>query len=264
MDLGLTGRAAIVGGSSKGIGRACAESLAREGACVTVVSRHADEAAEAAEAIERAYGAGRAIAVGADLSAPEDIARVVEATAERWGRVDISVNNLGGPPPGQAADMSDEQWSAALELSFMSAVRLDRLALPFMRKQRYGRIITVLSLSIKQPEENLALSTVARSAAAARARLLALETAADGVTVNNVLPGSIKTGRLQAVAEMQARRRGADLGDAMELRRKLIAADRFGEPEEVGDLVAFLASERAGFITGQNISVDGGQLRAMV
>ncbi|MDE2766366.1 MAG: SDR family oxidoreductase [Chloroflexota bacterium] len=254
MDLGLAGRAAIVGGSSKGIGRACAESLARDGACVTIVSRHGDEAAEAAEAIERAYGAGRAIAVGGGGS----------ATAERWGRVDISVNNLGGPPPGQAAAMSDEQWLAALDLSFMSAVRLDRLALPFMRKQGYGRIITVLSLSIKQPEENLALSTVARSAAAARARLLALEVAADGVTVNNVLPGSIKTGRLQAVAEMQARRRGADVGDAMELRRKLIAADRFGEPEEVGDLVAFLASERAGFITGQNISVDGGQLRAMV
>ena len=264
MELGLDGRVAIVGGASKGIGRACAAALAAEGASVVLVARSEDEVRQAAAELGEGHGTDRVHAVAADLSVPADIERAVKETTERYGRCDIAINNLGGPPPGQPSALTDEQWQAALDLNFMSATRLDRLVVPMMREQGYGRIITILSLSIKQPEENLTLSTVARTAAATYARLLALEVAADGITVNNILPGFIETDRLQLVAEMQARLRGQDIARAMDLRRDIIAAKRFGTPQEVGDLVTFLSSERAAFVTGQNISIDGGQLRALV
>jgi 3-oxoacyl-[acyl-carrier protein] reductase len=186
-----------------------------------------------------------------------------DETMRRWRQVDIVVNNLGGPPPGQPSQTTDDQWLNAFNLNFFSAVRMNRLVLPGMRQRKFGRIVTVLSLAIKQPEDNLATSTVARTATAAYAKVLSTEVAADGITVNNVLPGSIHTGRLQAVAEMQARFHQRDVSSAMDQRLDLIPARRFGKPEEAGDLIAFLASERAGFITGLSIPVDGGQLRAM-
>lgn len=263
MDLGLAERVAIVGGASKGMGHATAQALAREGARVTLVARGAAELEQAADALAKAHGNVNVMAIAADLSQPDAIERVVTETRSRWGRIDIAVNNVGGPPPGEPMGLTDEQWHAALDLNFYSAVRMDRLVVPVMREGGYGRIVTILSLSIKQPEENLALSTVARTAAAAYTKVLSTEVAPHGITVNNVLPGSIETGRLQAVAEMQATRRGQPLDQAMDARRKLVAADRFGAPEEVADLICYLASAQAGFITGQSLVVDGGQLKAM-
>ncbi len=263
MDLGLHGRVAIVGGSSKGIGFAVARALAAEGACVTIVARHADELEQAAGALRSETSNDQVLAVAADLSEPDDIARVVSLTMERWGRVDIAVNNIGGPPPGELVDFTDEQWQAAFDLNFNSAMRLNRLVLPGMRERKHGRIISVLSKTIKEPEERLALSTVARTALASYSKLLALDVAADGITVNSVLPGSIETGRLQAVLAAQARTAGRTADEQRAVRLSSVAAARFGRPGEAGDLIAFLASDRAGFITGQNIGLDGGQVRAM-
>jgi len=263
MDLGIAGRVAIVGGSSKGMGKATAMAMAREGVNVAICARHPSELGEAATELRAASSDGQVLPVVADLSRPDDIERLVSETTRRWGKVDIVVNNIGGPPPGQPAGLTDEQWHGAFDLLFFSAVRLNRLILPQMRTQHWGRIITILSLSVKEPEDNLALSTVARAALASYQRLLATEVAGDGITVNGVLPGSISTDRLQAVAEMQARFRGRDVAHAMEARLGRIASGRFGQPEGVADLICFLASERAGFLTGLAIPVDGGQLRAM-
>ena len=263
VDLGLDGRVAIVGGASKGMGNASARALAREGARVVMVARGAEALDGAAQTIATAHGTSRVLAIAADLSVPSDVERVAREARAWGGRIDVVVNNLGGPPPGETEGLADEQWHAALELNFFSAVRLNRLVLPLMREGGYGRIVTVLSLSIKQPEENLALSTVSRTAAAAYTKVLSTEVAHEGITVNNVLPGSIATERLQAVAEMQAKRQGEPLERALDIRRGLIPAGRFGAPEEVADVICFLASAQAGFITGQSIVVDGGQLRAM-
>lgn len=262
MDLGLAGRVAIVGGSSKGMGRAIAAALVREGANVTMCARHAADLEHAAREIAGQEAAARVLWVEADLSQAADVDRVVARTAERWGRVDIAVNNVGGPPPGQPLGMSDDQWLGAFDLNFFSVVRMCRAVVPLMRQQQWGRIVNMLSLSVRQPEDNLALSTVARTAVVAYAKSLADEVAGDGITVNNILPGSVETERLQAVAEMQARFHGRDVTHAMEDRLARVALGRFGRPEEVADLVCFLVSERAGFMTGLSIPFEGGQLRA--
>jgi 3-oxoacyl-[acyl-carrier protein] reductase len=262
MDLGLAGRVAIVGGASRGMGRAIAAALLREGARVAICARGADALEQTAADLAGAADAARVLAVPADLARADDVARVVARTVERWGQVDVAVNNAGGPPPGQPLAFSDAQWSAALELSFFSVVRLCREVVPGMRARRWGRIVNLLSLSVRQPEENLALSTTARTAVVAYAKTLADEVAAEGVTVNNVLPGSIATERLQAVAEMQARYHGRDLAGALDARRALVPAGRFGRPDEIAALVCYLASEQAAFLTGLSIPVDGGQLRA--
>ena len=264
MDLGIAGRVAIVGGSSKGMGKATAMALAREGASVTICARHAEELEQTASEIRAAIAADRILPVVADLSVPEDVDRLVAETASRWGRIDIAVNNVSGPPPGQPTEFSDEDWYGAFELNYYSAVRLCRHVLPIMKRQGWGRIISILSLSIRQPEDNLALSTVTRTAAAAYMKTLSTEMVSEGITVNTVLPGSIATDRLQGVWEMQARFHGRDLAHAMDDRLSLVPAGRFGKPEEVADLICFLASERASFVTGLNIPIDGGQLRATI
>ncbi len=264
MDLGIEGRVAIVGGSSKGMGKAAALAFVREGAKVVICARHADDLEAAAAELRAAAPHGDSVLpVVADLSRAEDIERLVAETNSRWGRVDIAINNVGGPPPGLASELIDAQWQVGLELNFYSAVRLSHLVVPLMRERRWGRIINNLSMSIREPEDNLAISTVTRSAVASYTKILSGEVAKDGITVNNVLPGSIETGRLQAVAEMQARFHGRDPAHGLDDRRAGIPAGRFGRPEEVADLICFLASDRAGFITGINVLIDGGQIRAM-
>jgi 3-oxoacyl-[acyl-carrier protein] reductase len=263
VDLQLTGKVAIVGGSSKGIGLAAATSLAHEGAAVVLVARHGEELERAATELRESATSEQVLAVAADLASPGDIQRVYDATIERFGRVDVTVNNLGGPPPGELEGFTDDDWQLAFDLNFSSAVRLNRLVIDGMRERRFGRIVTVLSKTIKEPEDRLGLSTVARTALSSYSKLLAQEVAADGITVNAVLPGSIETDRLRSVIDAQAKAGGREADEQRALRLSSVPAGRFGMPGEVGDLIAFLASERAAFITGQNIAVDGGQIKSL-
>jgi 3-oxoacyl-[acyl-carrier protein] reductase len=236
----------------------------REGAAVTICARGRERLDEAADEIIAICGdEDQVLVVEADLTQTEDVRRVVEATLIRWDRVDIAVNNIGGPPAGPAFSMSDEQWRAALDLSFFSAVRMSREVVPSMRDHGWGRIVNVLSLSIRQPEENLALSTVARSATAAYTKCLSDELAADGITVNSVLPSSVETERLRQVAEMQARLHGVDPALAMEERLSQVPVGRLGRPDEIADLICFIASTRAGYLTGLSFPFDGGRLRSI-
>ena len=263
MDLGLKGRAAIVGGASRGIGYAAAHALATEGASVTIVARNADDIERAAESLRRDTATESVLPIAADMADPDNIRSVVEQSRERWGRTDIVVNNIGGPPPGSLLDFTNDQWQLAFDLNFNSARRLNELVLPDMRARGFGRIVSVLSTTIKEPTAQLGLSTVARSALAAYAKLLALEVAADGITVNNVLPGSTETERLRSLVEAQAKAAGRTVEEQRELRLSSIPMQRFARPEEIGGFVAFLASERAAFLTGQHIAVEGGQLRGV-
>jgi 3-oxoacyl-[acyl-carrier protein] reductase len=261
MNLGLDGRVAIVGGASKGIGRAAAAALLREGARVTICARGPETLESAGRELATDGSGDRVLAVAADLSQAEDVSRVVASTVERWGRVDVAVNNLGGPPIGPPLQMSDAQWLGAVEQNFLSVVRMCREVVPIMRQGGWGRIVNVLSLTVRQPELSLALSTSARLAATGYAKSLADEVAADGITVNNVLPGSVLTERLQSLAETQARAQGTDAARVLQDRVALIPAGRLGQPEEIADLICFLASERAAYLTGLSIPFDGGQLR---
>ena len=263
MDLELTGKIAIVGGSSKGIGLAAAHSLARDGGKVTLVARHGDELQTASSKLQLEVGGNAVLAVVGDLSDPADIQSVFDATIARWGRVDIIVNNLGGPPPGELMDFTDGQWQSAFDLNFSSAMRMNRLVLPGMIERQHGRIIAVLSKTIKEPEDRLGLSTVARSALSSYSKLLAQEVAGNGITVNNVLPGSVATDRLHSVIRMQAKANSRSIAEQEVFRLASVPAGRFGDPAELGDLIAFLASARAGFITAQNIAADGGQIKGL-
>ena len=262
MDLGLEGRVAIVGGGSKGIGRATAAVLLREGARVAICARGAEILERTAHDLAVTADPERMLAVPADLSRPEDVSRVVARTLERWSRVDVAVNNVGGPPLGPPLQMTDAQWLAAVEQNFLSLVRMCGAVVPRMRQQHWGRIVNVLSLTVRQPELSLALSTSARLAAIGYAKSLADEVAADGITVNNVLPGSVLTGRLQSLAESQALAQGTSAAQVLQDRVAIIPAGRLGQPEEIADLICFLASERAAYLTGLSVPFDGGQLRA--
>lgn len=264
MDLGLKDRAAIVCGASQGMGRAIAHSLAAEGARVLLVARSADRLQEAQAQIAAAVPGAQLAGVALDLTAPDSAAAAVDAARNLWGRLDVLVTNTGGPPPGQPLDLDDDKYLLAYEQNFMNVVRLCRQAVPLMREHGYGRIVNVLALSVRQIEDNLVLSSTSRLGVVAYARYLAEQVAADGITVNNVLPGSIHTERLGQVAAMQARHFGRDPDKELELRAQRVPMKRLGRPQEMGDVVAFLASERAAFLTGLSIPVDGGQLRAVL
>ena len=263
MDLGLAGKIALVGGSSKGIGFAAAGALAAEGARVVVVARHGDELEQAAAKLAAKPGVDSVLPIVGDLSLAEDIERIVNDALDRYGRVDIAVNNLGGPPPGELLDFSEDEWQLAFDLSFNSARRLNALVLPGMIERGHGRIVSVLSKTIKEPEDRLGLSTIARTALSAYSKLLAQEVAPYGITVNSVLPGSIATDRLNSVIQAQAKAAGRDVEEQTSRRLAAVPAGRFGLPEEAGELIAFLASDRAAFVTGQNIAIDGGQIKSL-
>ena len=261
MDLQIQGRVAIVGGSSRGMGKAIAMGLAREGVNVTICARDAEAVSRAAEEIA-ATAPEQVLAFSADLSRREETERVVRETARRWGHIDIVVNNIGGPPLGQPSALDDAQWYAALELNFLSAVRMSREALPHMRQRGWGRIINLLSIAVKEPVENLALSTGSRMAVVGFAKMLSDEVTREGITVNNVLPGRILTDRLRSLAGTRAQQQGIDTDEVLRQMSLSVPAQRLGKPEEMADLVCFLASERASYISGTSILLDGGLSRS--
>jgi len=262
MDLELTGRVAIVGGSSRGLGRACAERLAREGADVVLVATGAETLERTATEIREETGA-EVLAVCADQSREGEAARIVRKTVERFGPVDILISNTGGPPAGDFEDFADEDWQRAFEGTLLSVVRLCREVLSGMRERGWGRIVTNTSFTVREPADRLLLSNVFRVGVVALSKTLAREVAADGVTVNCVAPGAFETDRLRSIfaASAEATDRTVDAVRAEWEAR--IPIGRISQPEEFADLVAFLASDRASSITGACLPVDGGMLRGL-
>lgn len=263
MDLGLSGKVALVAASSKGLGRAIAEALAAEGASLAMCARGAEALAAARDAIAR-DAAAPVHAVAGDVSRREDIESIVRSTLERLGRVDVLVTNAGGPPVGTFETHDWAAWQRAVELTLRSAVELSRAVLPGMRERRWGRIIHVTSLAVKQPIDGLMLSTSIRAAVTGFSRTLANEVAADGITVNTILPGFMNTERVVELNEATAAREGIPVAEVERRMLSQIPTRRIGEPKELGALAAFLASERAGYITGQSLSVDGGWIRGLM
>jgi len=261
MDLGLAGKAAIVGGASRGIGRAIALALAQEGCGVAICARGWDEL-EAAAAEIRAQTGAQVLPVVCDMADHDDIRRLVRQTAETFGRIDIVVNNAGGPPLGMFDDFSDAEWQKAIDQNFLSAVRTIREALPFLR-QRGGRVINITSVAVKQPIDRLILSNSARLGVIGMAKTLSREVAADGITVNNVCPGNIATQRLLSLFEARAQREGRTFQEVVAEEEGRTPIGFLGEPSDVAALVTFLASDKARYISGATVQVDGGSTVAL-
>ncbi len=262
MDLGLSGKVALVAGSSRGLGRAIAEELAAEGASLVLCARREDSLQEARSAIEQ-RGA-RVIAVAADLSESAQVERVVEAGMREFEGIDILVTNAGGPPAGPFEQHSPEAWDRAVQLTLGSVLNLTRAVLPGMKERRWGRILNVTSIAVKQPVDGLILSNSVRAAVTGFARTLANEIAPWGITVNNVLPGYTRTERLDELAAANSKAKGISPEEARAAWEAQIPMGRLGEPREFAALVAFLASERASYITGTSITVDGGWVRGLL
>jgi 3-oxoacyl-[acyl-carrier protein] reductase len=262
MDLGLRGKVALVAGASQGMGRAAALGFAREGAKVGICARGEAALNEAAEMMRRETGA-EVWAMAADMNKAEDIRRFVNETAERFGRLDVVVNNAGGPPPGEFMKFTDDDWHNAFDLSFMSTMRMTRAAVPHMRKAGGGRVINITSYSVKEPIAGLVLSNSIRSGVIGLAKTLSRELARDNILINNICPGRIDTERAQKLNRARAER----LKKPVEEINKEMAAEvplgRYGTAEETADLIVFLGSARASYITGTTIQVDGGLVRGI-
>jgi 3-oxoacyl-[acyl-carrier protein] reductase len=263
MDLGLKDKVALVAAGSRGLGRAVAEELAAEGASLVLCAREAQTLSETTAAIAETYGA-HVLAVPADVTVVDDIKRVVESGNERFGRIDILVTNAGGPPAGRFDQLTRDQWERAIKLTLLSAVELAREVLPGMRNRRWGRILNITSIAVKQPVENLLLSNSLRAGLTGFARTLANEVAAEGITVNNILPGYTRTERLEELAQMMAEKQGISPAEFRGKWEKEIPMGRLGEPREFAALAAFLVSERASYITGTSIQVDGGWIKSLL
>ena len=263
MDLGLKGKVALVAAASRGLGRAVAEELAAEGASLVLCARGAESLARACEEIERTTGAN-VLGVMSDVSSSGGVSRIVRMALECFGRVDILVTNAGGPPAGTFETLSAEDWETATRLTLTSVLNLTRAVLPGMRERRWGRILNITSIAVKQPVENLMLSNSLRAAVTGFARTLANEVAAEGITVNNLLPGYTRTERVEELARAVASREGVSEREALARWEAEIPMRRLGQPREFAALAAFLASERASYITGTNITVDGGWVRSLL
>jgi len=261
MDLALRSRVAFVLAGSKGLGRAVAEELSAEGAAVAICARGRAALDEAAAAM-RARGA-RVHAVAADVASPEDLMRAIEDAAKALGPIDILVTNSGGPPAGKFETLTPEQWDQAARVLLTSAVTAARVVLPGMRERRWGRILNIASIAAKQPVDGLMLSNSLRAAVLAFGRTLANEVAADGVTVNNLLPGYTRTERVVELSEHIAKTEGIDIAATYARWEREIPMGRLAEPREFAALAAFLASDRASYITGQTIAVDGGWIKSV-
>jgi len=245
------------------MGKATAMGFAAEGARVTMLARTEAELAKSAEEIRAATGA-EVLAIPADVTKAEDIRRVVQAAVARWGPINVLVNNAGGPPPGVFADMDDARWQAAFELNLLSSVRLIREVLPHMRRAGGGAIINIQSVSVKTPIDSLILSNSIRPGVIGLAKSLSLELGKDRIRVNNVLPGLIMTDRQRQMMGVWAQRLGKSFEETKRLREAEVPLGCIGEPEDVANLILFLASERARYITGATIQVDGGVVRSLM
>ena len=262
MDLGLAGRAALVTGSSAGLGLAIATRLAGEGVRVAVNGRGRERAERAAAAIRPAAG-GEAVPFPADVSVPAEAERLVAAVAERFGRLDILVCNAGGPPAATFADAPADAWQKALELNLLSTIHLCRAAVPLMRTRQWGRVVCLNSFAAREPLPGLILSATVRGGLFGFAKYLADETARDGILVTTVCPGYFRTDRVVDLAKARAAREGTTVEAIQGRQVASIPLGRMGDPDEMASVVTFLASERASYITGAVVNVDGGYLRSI-
>jgi len=263
MDLGLRGKVAIVCGSGQGIGFAIARELVQEGALVTIMARKEDKLRDAAARIKEATQQDVLVIPG-DWTKAADNERVVAETVAKRGRLDILVNNDGAPPLGDLISFDDAAWQKAIERNFLSAVRMTRLAVTHMRAGRWGRIVNVAATSAKSPIPQYGLSVATWAGLFGFAKTLSLEIAADGITVNTILPGRIETERLEIVLRYEAERKGVDYAAMVAEDVQRIPVGHAGQPEDIGALAAFLCSTRAGYITGTVIQADGGTIRSLL
>jgi 3-oxoacyl-[acyl-carrier protein] reductase len=262
MNLGLKNRGVIVTGSSTGIGRATAEAFAGEGAQVAMCARTADKLQAAAEEIRKRHGV-EIFAEALDVTDSAAIRRFVEQVAKRFGRIDVCVCNAGGPPAKNflAADVQD--WRRAVDQNFLSVVHLAREVIPQMQRHRWGRIVTITSVAVKQPIPELILSNSVRNAVVGLVKSLSNEFGKDGITVNNVAPGYTETDRLNDLAAIRAEVARVTPEEIRSRWAAEVPARRLARPEEIADAIVFLASERAGYITGQTLLVDGGSYKGL-
>jgi len=253
MDLGIKGKRALVCAASKGLGRACAMSLAREGVDVTIVARGREALESTAEEIRKAAGV-QVTAIAADITSEAGRAAALAACPQP----DILVNNAGGPPPGDFRDWSREDWIKAVDANMLTPIELIKATVDGMIARRFGRIVNITSNSVKAPIEELGLSNAARSGLTGFVAGLARKTIRHNVTINNILPGQFMTDRLKTRLAVNAREAGVTLQQYLDRRSQVIPAGRFGDPHEFGELCAYVCSAQAAFITGQNFLIDGG------
>ncbi len=263
MDLGIEGKVAAVGGASSGLGKAIAWILAREGARVAICARGEEQLERSRTAIQRASGRD-IFAYPVDLSTKTGPKEFIDATIKELGRLDILVCNSGGPPATILANTSPDAWQEALETSLLSTIRMVQAAMPHMARHEWGRIICSTSVSVKQPIAGLILSNTARPGVVGFVKTIASELAAKGITANVVCPGYMATGRVEELVEANARSSGRSADEVFADLVADIPARRMGDPRELGELVAFLASERAAYITGTTIQIDGGFVRSLL
>ena len=256
MNFGLNNKIAIVTAASQGLGKASAMALAKEGATVVIGSRRQKEIAEAAKEIHETTGA-TVVPMVVDVLKLEDIKRLVSETKQQFGTVHVLVNNAGGPPTGSISSLTDEDWHKGHELTLMSMVRLTREILPMMIQQKWGRIITITSIAAKQPINELLLSSAIRPGILGLTKVLANLHAKDNITINTVCPGNVLTQRQEELSASRAKQKNMTLDEYLKEIASTIPAGRLGRPEEIGNTIAFLASEQASYINGVNLLVDG-------
>ncbi len=262
-------KVAIVCGSSRGMGLAIAEEFLMRGAKVTICARNEERLFEAmreltfraVNKLQDRDAVNRLIAVSGDVRNYNDIERVVDETVDAFGTVHILVNNSGGPPAGFFDELTDDDWMNAVQLLLMSVVRLTRKVAPYMKNQKWGRIINITSYSVKQPIENLVLSNSIRLAVVGLAKTLSLQWAKYGITINNIAPGPVRTERIEELSMNISKREGIEYEEALNRWIETVPVGRFGKPQEIAKLAAFLASDDASFITGTTIQIDGGSVK---
>ncbi len=261
MKLGIRKKVALITASSSGLGRACAEAIATEGAKVAICARDGTKLKIAADEIADKTGT-EVLAIRADISNAREIERVVKETVDHFGKLHILVTNAGGPTSGPFDHLEDRQWQESFNLTMMSVVRLIRAAVPHMKKAKWGRIVNITSLSVKEPLETMIISTSLRSAIHGMTKTLSDQYAKDGITLNNVMPGFMHTPHVEHIAQTLAKKNDTTVEDILAGFGEPAPIGRIGRPEELGAVVAFLVSDLASYVTGASIPVDGGRIRS--